>query len=123
MHALTAITTISGFLLRGFWMLTGNELLDRKLTRVLPHVIDTAFLLSGLALLAFLDGTPLTQAWMQFKIAGLVAYIVLGMLALRRGKTLRIRATAFAAAIAVFAYTYGVAVSKSPASWFAVFAG
>ena len=123
LHALTAVVTITGFLLRGFWMLTGNALLDRKLTRILPHIIDTLFLLSGIALLVFLDGTPLTQPWMLFKIAGLVTYIGLGMLALRRGRTPGIRATAFAAAIAVFAYTYGVAVSKSPASWIAIFFG
>ena len=123
LHALTALVTIAGFLLRGYWMLTGNALLNAKLTRVLPHVIDTLFLVSGIALLVMLDGSPLTQAWMLAKIAGLVAYIVLGMLALRRGRTEAIRNTAFVAAIAVFAYTYGIALSKSPLSWLAVFAG
>lgn len=122
-HALTAIVTIAGFLLRGFWMLTDNELLNRKLTRILPHVIDTLFLVSGVVLLVMLGGTPLTQPWMLFKITGLVVYIGLGMVALRRGKSPGIRASAFVAAIAVFAYTYGVAVSKSPASWIAILLG
>ena len=123
LHALTALVTIAGFLLRGYWMLTGNARLNAKLTRVLPHVIDTLFLVSGIALLVLLNGGPLTQAWMLAKIAGLVAYIVLGMLALRRGRTEAIRNAAFVAAIAVFAYTYGVALSKSPLSWLTVFAG
>ena len=122
LHALTALVTIAGFLLRGYWMLTGNALLNAKLTRILPHVIDTLFLVSGIALLVLLDGGPLTQAWMLTKIAGLVAYIVLGMLALRRGRTEGIRNAAFVAAVAVFAYTYGIALSKSPLSWLAVLA-
>ncbi len=121
-HIATALLTVSGFVLRGFWMLTGNDLLEKKLVRVLPHVIDTFFLLSGVALLSYLDGAPLTQPWMLFKIAGLVAYIVLGTLAIRRGKTQAARAAAFFAALAVFAYTYGVAASKSPASWLAILA-
>ena len=113
--------TIAGFLLRGYWMLTHNALLNAKLTRVLPHVVDTLFLVSGIALLVTLNGGPLTQVWMLAKIAGLLAYIVLGMLALRRGRTEGTRNAAFVAAIAVFAYTYGVALSKSPLSWLAVF--
>ena len=123
LHALTALVTIAGFLLRGYWMLTGNALLNAKLTRILPHVVDTLFLVSGVALLVLLDGGPLTQAWMLTKIGGLVAYIALGMLALRRGRTEGIRNAAFVAAVAVFAYTYGIALSKSPLSWLAVFAG
>lgn len=124
LHALTALVTITGFGLRGYWMLTDNPLLKAKVTRILPHVIDTLFLVSGITLLTFLGGTPLTQPWMLFKIGGLVLYIGLGMLALRFGRTRGIRATAFIAALAVFAYTYGIALSKSPLSWLAkLFAG
>lgn len=123
LHALTALVTIAGFLLRGYWMLAGNPLLNAKLTRILPHVIDTLFLVSGIALLVMLDGGPLTQVWMLAKIGGLLAYIALGMVALRRGRTEGIRNAAFVAAVAVFAYTYGIALSKSPLSWLAVFAG
>lgn len=122
LHALTALVTIAGFLLRGYWMLTGNALLNAKLTRILPHVIDTLFLVSGIALLVLLNGGTLMQAWMLAKIGGLIAYIVLGMLALRRGRTQGVRNAAFVAAVAVFAYVYGIALSKSPLSWLAVFA-
>ncbi len=118
LHALTALITVSGFALRGYWMVTDNPMLKAKVTRILPHVIDTLFLLSGIVLLVNLGGSPLTQPWMLFKIAGLFAYIGFGMVALRFGKTRGIRATAFVVALAVFAYTYGVALSKSPLSWF-----
>jgi len=122
-HAATAVLTISGFLVRGYWMFTDSALLNHKLTRMLPHIVDTLFLGSGIALLAFIGTAPLTKPWMLLKFAGLIAYIVLAVIALRRGKTTASKATAFVAAIAVFAYTYGVAVSMSPASWLAVLAG
>lgn len=122
-HAATAVLTISGFLLRGFWMFTESPLLKHKLTRVLPHIVDTLFLGSGIVLLFFIGTAPLTKPWMLLKFAGLIAYVVLAVIALKRGRTMATKATAFVAAIAVFAYTYGVAVSMSPASWLAVLAG
>ncbi len=122
LHIGTALLTIAGFIVRGFWMMSGSRFLDHKLTRVLPHIIDTIFLVSGIYLVAQVGAGVLTEAWMLFKIAGLIVYIGLAVVALRRGRTARIRVAAFVAAIAVFAYTYGVAVSGSPASWIKVLA-
>lgn len=122
LHVATALLTIASFLVRGFWMMSGSRLLDHKLTRVLPHIIDTLFLVSGIYLVVRIGGGVVTEAWMLAKILGLVAYIVLAVIALRRGRTAAIRITAFVAALAVFAYTYGVAVAASPASWLKVFA-
>ena len=116
-HAATALVSILGFLLRGYWMLSANPALKARLTRILPHVVDTLFLVSGILLLVQLGGGTLTSAWMLCKIAGLVVYIVLGTVAIKRGKTRSIRTMALAAALLVFAYIYGVALSKSPASW------
>ena len=45
---------------------------------------------------------------------------ILAVIALRRGRTAAIRITAFVAALAVFAYAWGVAVAASPASWLKV---
>jgi len=69
-------------------------------------------------LIARLD--PLAVPWLSAKIAGLIAYIVLGMLALRRGRTPTTRVVAFAAALASFGYVVTVALSKNPlgmAAW------
>ncbi len=122
LHIGTALLTIASFLLRGFWMMSGSALLHQKLTRVLPHIIDTVFLVSGIYLVVRIGAGVMGEAWMLFKVAGLIAYIVLAVVALRRGRTQAIRITAFVAALAVFAYTYGVAVAASPASWLKVLA-
>ena len=118
-HTIAAVATITGFLLRGYWMLTGSARLQRGITKVAPHVIDTLLLLAGIAMLWILHLNPLTQPWLLAKFAGLFAYIVLGTIAIKRGRTPQIRAVAFVAAVAAFAYIAGVALSKSPLSWLA----
>lgn len=121
-HIAAAILTISGFMLRGAWMLGQSPLLDRKLVRILPHAIDTIFLLSGVWLIWLLRLPVLEQPWLLGKLIALVAYVWLGMIALRRGRTRRIRATAFFLAVLTFAYIIGVALTKSVSSWLAWFA-
>lgn len=119
-HMTAATLTISGFMLRGFWMLSDSAILQHRLVRVLPHIVDTAFLLAGIGLIMSLQLPVLLPGWLQIKLAGLLLYIVLGTIALKRGKTKRIRAIAFVLALFTFAYVAGVAISKSAASWLAV---
>ncbi len=119
-HVVCAIVTISGFVLRGFWMLTESPLLGHKLTRIAPHVVDTLFLLSGIFMLVIAAMNPFTQPWLLAKFVALLAYIALGMVAIRRGRTKNIRAVAFVSAIAVFGYVIGVGMARSPASWLAL---
>ena len=49
---------------------------------------------------------------------GLVAYVVLGSIALKRGRTEAARGIAFVAALAVFGYIVSVAITKSPKGFF-----
>lgn len=98
-------------------MLTSSALLEARPTRVVPHIVDTVFLLSGIAMLVMLSLNPLTQGWLLAKFGGLIAYIVLGVIALRRGHTRQIRIFAFIAALLAFAYIVGAALSRSPQSW------
>lgn len=121
LHMITAIATISGFMLRGYWMMTESDRLQLPITRIAPHVIDTLFLLSGIALVFMMHLNAFTQPWLLAKFAGLIVYIVLGTIALKRGATRQIRVVAFVAALAVFGYIVGVATTKSPASWLVFF--
>ncbi len=116
-HICAAILTVSGFMLRGFWMLRSSSNLDQPLVRIVPHIIDTAFLLSGIGLIWMLKLPVLDQPWLLAKFMALVAYVVFGAYALRRGKTLRVRATSFVLALGTFTYIAGVALTKSVTSW------
>jgi len=102
-------------------MMVESDYLQHKAVRIAPHVIDTLFLLSGVALVFALQLNAFSEPWLLAKFAGLIAYIVLGTIALKHGRAMQIRIIAFIAALAMFAYITGVALSKSPASWLKVF--
>lgn len=116
-HLCTATLAISGFILRAYWMIAQPELLDRRAVRVLPHVNDTLFLASGVALVVLMKLPVLELDWLLAKFAGLAAYIVLGTIAIKRGRTLRQRVLAATLAVATFGYVIGAALYKSPWSW------
>ena len=59
----------------------------------------------------------LQNDWLMAKFAGLLVYIVLGAIALRRGRTLKIRLVAFAGALLTFTYIVNTAITKSPIPW------
>lgn len=118
-HVSFAILSISGFTLRGYWMLRASPLLASLPVRVLPHVIDTLFLLSGIWLVVLLDLPVLRLPWLIAKILLLVVYILLGTIALKRGKTRQTRVVAFLLALLTFSWIAGIATSKSLAGWLA----
>lgn len=112
LHITTVYITLALFLLRGFWMFAAPAQLERRWVRIVPHVNDTVLLATATALVYLAWGNPLLQPWLVAKILGLIAYIALGTIALRRGHTRAIRLKAFVAALAVFAYIIAVAASK-----------
>jgi uncharacterized membrane protein SirB2 len=99
---------------RGLLMLRGSPLLAARFTRVAPHIVDTVLLASALALAWQSGQYPFAQGWLTAKLVALVAYVVLGSLALKRGRSLRTRATFFMLALATVLYIVSVAVTRSP---------
>jgi len=119
LHMTFALLAISGFLLRGIWMMRSSGLLQHPISRIAPHIIDTLFLVSGITLVVQMNLAVMQNHWLLAKFVGLACYIVLGAIALRRGRTLRVRTIAFIAALSSFAYIVGAAINKSPLSWLA----
>jgi uncharacterized membrane protein SirB2 len=117
-HIACVIASGAGFLLRGALMLADSPLLATRFARVAPHVIDTILLAAGVAMAVIAQLSPLAQPWLAAKIGALVVYIVLGSIALRRGRTHAIRGAAFAAALGIYAYIVGVALTRSPSFGF-----
>lgn len=95
-------------------MMRSSPLAEHRLTKIAPHVIDTLFLVTGIAMVVNLQLAVLQNNWLLAKFAGLIVYIVLGAIALRRGRTLKIRVIAFAGALLAFAYIVNTALTKSP---------
>ena len=113
LHITFAVLSGSFFLLRGVWMLLDSSLLQRRWVKVVPHVVDTLLLTSALGLVFWSGQYPFVQAWLTAKVLALVAYIVLGTIALKRGKTQGVRAFALLAALATFAYIVAVALTRN----------
>lgn len=113
-HIALVLLSLAGFVLRGWWMLRGSALLQRRITRVLPHAVDTLLLASGIGLAAWAHLNPVHQPWLMAKLMALLAYILLGTVALKRGRTRTVRATALAAALAVYGYMLAVATHHDP---------
>ena len=113
LHVGCVVLSGTGFVLRGAWMLQGSPMLAQRWVRVLPHVLDTVLLASAIALAVMLEQYPLVHGWLTAKVLGLIAYIVLGTIALKRGRTRAVRIAAFCGALVVFAYIVAVALTKS----------
>jgi uncharacterized membrane protein SirB2 len=113
-HVSCAFMSIAGFGLRGYWMASDNPLLQHRAAKVLPHMIDTLLLVSAIVLLVILHLSPLAQPWLCAKIIALLLYIGLGMVALRFGRTKKIKVSAWLLALLTVGYMVSVAYSKSP---------
>lgn len=113
-HMTCAALSGSLFFVRGIWMLRDSALLQRRWVKIVPHLIDTLLLASAITLAVWSRQYPLAQSWLTAKVVGLVIYIALGTIALKRGKTKPVRLAAFIAALAVFAYIVKVAVTRHP---------
>ncbi len=112
----TAITlSISGFIFRVVLKANNSPYQSKYWFKKLPHKVDIILLASALTMVYILGVNPLTTYWIAEKIIGLLIYIMLGMVALRWGKTKNIRMTAAVMAAMVFSYIVYVAHYKTPA--------
>ena len=113
-HVSTVIVSGSLFLTRYIWMLRGSLQQRGRWVRVAPHVNDTILLCSGLAMARVIQQYPLLQDWLSAKFIALLCYIVLGSIALKRGRSRRIRLWAGVLAFACYLYIISSALSRSP---------
>jgi uncharacterized membrane protein SirB2 len=113
LHVSCVVLSGAGFVLRGVWMLQRSPMLSRRWVGVAPHVVDTVLLASAITLAVASGQYPLVHGWLTAKVIGLIAYIVLGTIALKRGRTPGIRLVAFWSALVILAYIVAVALTKS----------
>lgn len=112
LHITCAAISGSFFIVRGIWKMRDSAMLERRWVRILPHLVDTLLLASALTMVFWSGQYPFVQNWLTAKVLALLAYIALGTIALKRGKTPAIRAWALAAAVTLFGYILAVAISR-----------
>ena len=117
LHVTCVILSGLGFGLRGGWMLMDSPRLQHRLARTLPHVVDSLLLGSALTLAVLSGQYPFVEGWLTAKLGGLLAYIVCGSLALKRGRTKAIRAVFLFLALLAYGYIVSVALTRQPWPW------
>jgi uncharacterized membrane protein SirB2 len=113
-HQSAVAISFAGFFARGIGMLRDAAWVKHRLAKTLPHLVDTVLIVSALWLAWILRLTPSNAPWINAKIAGLLVYIALGMVALRFGRTKAIRGAAWVLALLTFGYIVSVAITKDP---------
>ena len=105
------------FALRGLGVLASARWPQAAPVRYLSYSIDTVLLTAALMLLTILPGAMFANGWLTVKLVLVVIYVVLGSFALKRGRTPRMRAICFVAALLVFASIIGIALAHHPLGW------
>lgn len=105
--------SVLGFIVRGILKIQDSSAVEKKLVKILPHVIDTVLLGSAIVLVVMSGQYPWVAPWVGIKIVGLIVYIALGVVVMRIAKTKQTRTLAFVLAIITAAYIFMVAATKS----------
>ena len=116
LHVAAAIASGLLFLLRGLVLQAGARGRWAMVApaRYLSYSIDTVLLAAALVLLAILPAAVFANGWLTVKLLLLVAYIILGTFALKRGRTRGTRLACFTGALAVYASMLAVARTHDP---------
>jgi len=121
LHVACVVLSGSGFVLRGILMVNDVPFPTQRWLRMLPHLNDTLLLAAALALSVMSGRYPFVDAWLTAKVFGLIAYIILGSLALQPGRRRGLRLASWLAALAVFGYIVSVALLHDPRGVLALF--
>jgi uncharacterized membrane protein SirB2 len=113
-HVTAALASGALFLLRGTAVNWGGSWGMISPIRYLSYAIDIVLLTAAMLLLAILPSAVYGNGWLWLKLTLLIAYIGLGTLALKRGRTVGIRRGCFVAAIAVYTCMYFIARTHDP---------
>jgi len=113
-HVFSVLSSIALFMVRGGLMFSDSRLLYHPLVKIAPHVVDTLLLTSALWLMSLAHQYPFVHDWLTVKVVLLVAYIVLGSFALKRGRNKFQRGLFFAGALLVVFFMLSVARTHQP---------
>lgn len=120
-HIASVFLSFALFVFRGGLMFLESKWRSNPFVRIAPHVVDTILLTTALWLMSMLHQYPFVHHWLSVKVILLALYIVLGSLALKRGRTKSERGIFFVLALLVFLFIVSVARAHHPLGLFASF--
>jgi uncharacterized membrane protein SirB2 len=118
-HIAFAILSVSIFTVRGLLMLANSGHVNSPWLKYPSYAVDTLLLTAALMLTTVIQQYPFQAGWLTMKVALLVVYVVLGSLALKRGRTRGVRIAALVGALLTVGFLYTVARAHHPLGIFA----
>ena len=115
LHVSAVVVSGCLFAVRGAFAWAGfREQVMAPPLRYLSYAIDTVLLAAGIGLAVAFSIDPFSSPWLGAKLLLLLGYFVLGSLALKRGRTRRIRRVSYLGALVVYLLMIGIARSHDP---------
>jgi uncharacterized membrane protein SirB2 len=113
-HIGLALLSVAIFIVRGGLVLTDSPARDTPWLKYPSYCIDTLLLTAALMLTTVIREYPFMTGWLTSKVVLLVVYVLLGSIALKRGRTRSVRAVAFVAALLTVGFLFTVARAHHP---------
>ncbi len=111
-HILFIVLSVLFFVMRFALHLKQSAIMNKKLVKIAPHVIDTFLLLSGIILCFIIKQYPVQDAWLTEKIGAVVAYIFLATIALKANRPKLFKTFAAIGALAWIVYAANISMVK-----------
>ena len=93
--------------------LMDSKMKEAKWLKVLPHIINTVLIITAIGLCVTLAQYPFVHDWVTSKLIGLVAYILLAVVAVKWARTNAMRVFALIGAVAWLGLTGKIAITKT----------
>ena len=113
-HIFLALCSGTIFALRGAGVMANMRWPHWAAVRWTSYTVDTSLLTAALMLVSILPGALFANGWLAAKLVLLVVYIVLGVFAIKRGRTKTVKAVCYVAALATFGMIYSIACAHHP---------
>ena len=121
-HIAAILSSGALFFLRGASALAGMRWPTAAPVRYLSYTIDTVLLTAAMMLLTILPGELFGNGWLAVKVALVVTYVVLGILAMRSVRV-PTRVAMFALALLTYGQIYAIARTHHPLGAFNLWFG
>ena len=112
LHLTLVAVSVLFFIVRFVLHLRQSPVMEKKVIKIAPHVIDTFLLLSGLTLCFVIKQYPVIDPWLTEKLGAVVAYIILGVIALKANRNKLFKVFAALGAVAWVVYAAKLAMFK-----------
>jgi uncharacterized membrane protein SirB2 len=110
-HIIFILTSLASFIARIALSVFKPSILQIKIFKIAPHIIDTVLLVSGIALVIQGNWLEGEFGWILSKLILLLVYIVFGVMAMRFSNYKRW--LAFTGAITCYIFIFMIAITKN----------